>query len=137
MPEIRASGPGAQQLAATATQIYNDMVDAGLAGISANITRLDTFQLLTDLVQNPADFDLPADIDVENPCFTGFVAVPGTVCGDPENYVFFDRIHPTHVVHQVLGSQAAAAVPEPALIALMGLGLLGMACNRRQRKAIA
>jgi len=122
--------PGAQTLASELSLVFNGVVDTGLSGISANITRLDTFQFLTDLVIDPTLFGLPADMNVSEACFSGFVGTPGTVCSNPDEYVFWDKIHPSAVTHQVLGRVATAAVPEPAIIVLMSLGLAGIGYRR-------
>ena len=135
VPEVQALlpvFPGAQALATGLTQAFNNVVDAGLSAIMANITRLDTFQFLTDLVSDPTLFGLPASTNVTEACFSGFVGLPGTVCPNPDEYVFWDKIHPSAVTHQVLGSVAAAAVPEPATIVLMGLGLVGIGYRRHR-----
>lgn len=135
VPEVQALlpvFPGAQALATGLTQAYNDIVDAGLTAIMANITRLDTFQFLTDLVSDPTLFGLPASTNVTEACFSGFVGTAGAVCANPDEYVFWDKIHPSAVTHQLLGSVAAAAVPEPSIIVLMGLGLVAIGYRRHR-----
>lgn len=57
----------------------------------------------------------------------------GTGCA---GYMFFDDVHPTTATHRILGLQMAAAVPEPASMLMMGLGLLallGLSTGRRAR----
>ncbi len=141
VPEVQALlpiFPGAQSLAETLSQTFNGFVDAGLAGIGANIIRLDTFELLTALANDPTAFDLPADLNTKDACFSGFVGVGGTVCDNPENYLFWDMIHPSALTHRVLGNAArAAVVPEPGLIVLMGIGLVALVLQRRHKPAQA
>jgi phospholipase/lecithinase/hemolysin len=141
VPEVQALlpvFPGAEALATQLSQAFNDLVDASLAGITANITRLDTFQFLTDLVNDPTLFDFPPDTNVTEACFSGFVGEAGTVCPNPEEYIFWDKIHPSAVTHQVLGRAAAASViPEPTTLLLMTIGLVGIGYGRRYSKRTA
>lgn len=130
VPEVVALGSGAQGLASQLTLFYNSLVAQNLAAVSADIMRLDTYGVLTDIVSDPAAYGLPATANVDSACFSGFVGVPGSVCGDPQNYVFWDKIHPTAVVHEELGRLAAQAVPEPASVALTVLALLALALAR-------
>jgi len=126
VPEVQALlgvFPSADVVASTLTQAFNSLVDAQLASITADITRLDTYTILTQLVDDPTLFDLPADTNVSDACFSGFVGVPGVVCDNPGEYVFFDQIHPSALTHAVLGNLAANAVPVPVTLALIGLGL--------------
>ena len=130
VPEVVALGAGAQGLATQLTQLYNGLVGQALASIDADITRLDTFHYLSDMVTNPSAYGLPADAKVSSACFSGYVGVPGTVCDDPQNYVFWDSIHPSAVVHEELGRLAAMAVPEPATLLLLALALLALGWSR-------
>ena len=137
VPEVVALGAGAQGLATQLTLLYNDLVGQALAGIAADISRLDTFYYLGDMVAHPSAYGLPADAKVSTACFSGYVGVPGTVCDDPQNYVFWDGIHPSAVVHAELGRLAATAVPEPATLLLIALALLALGYMRLRLAAAA
>ena len=56
-------------------------------------------------------------------CFDG-----ATICADPDSYLFWDAVHPTTAVHEIVAGQVLAFVPEPAalgLLLLAGGALLG------------
>lgn len=137
VPEIVALGNAAQAAASSLTQTYNDLIDQALAGAPADIARLDTYALLSEMVDDPAAFGLPATADVDSACFSGFVGVDGDVCADPQNHLFWDKIHPSAVVHAELGRLAALAVPEPASLILVALALAALGLTRRQPAAAA
>lgn len=131
VPEVVVLGSGAQGLATQLSLRYNQLIDLALDDVDASITRLDTFSILSDLIADPAAHGLPADAKVKTACFTGFIGQPGDVCDDPQNYVFWDKIHPSAVVHAELGRLAAAAVAEPAPIMLIALAMLVLGYSRR------
>ncbi len=96
-----------------------------------DITRFDTFALLTALAANPSAFGFA---NADTPCLTGNIGSGGVVCANPNANVFWDSVHPTAAAHQVLGNGFATAVPEPAGVTLLLLGL-GFAVARRLRAA--
>ena len=99
------------------------------------ITRFDTFALLTALSANPAGFGFSNATDS---CLSGTLETGVSVCGDPSSYVFWDSTHPTTAAHAVLGNAFADAVlvPEPAVVALAGVGfaLVGLRRARASRR---
>ncbi len=133
VPEVKNAPNEVKRIATNLASSFNTLVDAKLGSVDANIIRLDVFGFLTDLVNDPTVFGLPADTNVQDACFSGFVGVPGVVCDKPEAYVFWDSIHPTATTHQLLGQVAAAAViPEPPVILLAFVGLASIGFSLRK-----
>ncbi|MFQ5635229.1 MAG: SGNH/GDSL hydrolase family protein [Gammaproteobacteria bacterium] len=130
-PEAIAGGPAIQAGATFLSTTHNAALAAAIPGLESslgiNIIDLDIFAILNDIIANPASFGFTNTTD---PCFTGAVGVggPGTVCGTPSDYIFWDGIHPTTTAHALIGNLATTAVvPVPAAVWLFGsaLGLLG------------
>ena len=98
--------PGAAQLATALTQAFNGGLNGALTQLSAipgiTIRRLDAYALLTEIVANPQTYDLS---NVTDACLTPNVA-PFS-CDRPDNYLFWDGIHPTRAVHAIVASTAA------------------------------
>jgi phospholipase/lecithinase/hemolysin len=87
-----------------------------------NIIEFDTFATLSSIQANPGAFGFT---NVTEPCFNG-----ASVCTDPDQYLFWDAVHPTARSHQLLGADFFSAVPEPATLVLVCLALAGIAASR-------
>lgn len=101
-PAIRSLPPAAQSLAAFVTQVFNANLAAVVAQLSAGLpgtsfARLDAYQILNAIVADPALFDLT---NVTAACVTPNIA-PFT-CTNPDEFLFWDGIHPTKAGHAVL-----------------------------------
>ena len=74
-----------------------------LPGIT--IARLDAFRLLNDIVATPAAFGLT---EIASPCLTP--SVPPFTCGTPDEYLFWDGIHPSSATHAIIADEAASVL---------------------------
>jgi phospholipase/lecithinase/hemolysin len=108
-PAIRSLGPSAEQLGTALTVAFNQALDGAVAQLSAlpgiRIVRLDAFRILNALVDTPWAFGLT---NVSAPCISPRIE-PFT-CQQPDEFLFWDGIHPTKAVHGILAQEAADAL---------------------------
>ncbi len=102
--------PGAAQLATGLTQGFNAGLDGVVAQLSAGlpgirIVRLDAFGLLNHIVADPAAFGLT---DVTSTCVTP--NIPPFTCQSPDEFLFWDGIHPSNAAHAIIANEAALAL---------------------------
>lgn len=98
--------PGAATAAAFLSQSFN----AGLEGLllsreglaDIQIARLDLYQSFSALVADPAAYGLS---QVDSACLTP--GVPPFTCRTADDYLFWDGIHPTAVVHAIFAQDTA------------------------------
>ena len=108
---LNRTSPGATQLATGLTQAFNLGLDGVVAQLEAvlpginKIARLDAWRVLNDLVADPIAFGLT---DVTSPCITPYV--PPFTCGTPDEFLFWDGIHPTKAVHDIIATEAATVL---------------------------
>ncbi|MBW4617388.1 MAG: SGNH/GDSL hydrolase family protein [Desmonostoc vinosum HA7617-LM4] len=111
-----------------------------------NLKTLDVAKLFNDAVDNPSSFGLT---NVESPCLANSILFrfpPSSapeICSNPDEYLFWDDLHPTSAAHQAIGELAfktltsdSQPVPEPSLIlAQIATGaFLGVKAVRKWKK---
>lgn len=119
-PEAQRSG--AADTVSELSVLFNQGLEALLLDIGAGVPSLtldllDIFGILHDLVATaPA-----VGLNVADPCVD-----IGSLCGSPDQYLFWDGIHPTTAVHQVLAREALSAtgLPLPGSLLLIAFGLV-------------
>lgn len=116
-PGLLAQGPIVAGAATALTEAYNAALVADLAGLAAapgiDLTLLDTLSLEGGLIANPAAWGLT---DVTDSCYVGPETGGGTVCANPDQYLYWDQVHPTAAVHALIAQAAERALPEPGTL---------------------
>ena len=99
--------PGAAAFATFVTQSFNNGLMAILAPLSAlsgiAIVPFDAFALITAIVANPAVFGLT---NATAACVTPHV--PPFACQNPDEFLFWDGIHPTRAGHAIIAQRVAS-----------------------------
>ena len=112
-PAVTELGPEASAGAAQLSFLFNLGLYGALDSIQSafpqvNISRMDSFTLISAIVASPGDFGL---VNGEDACVTPYVTA-GAICKSPEDYVFWDGVHPTRAVHELLADVALSSLPE-------------------------
>jgi phospholipase/lecithinase/hemolysin len=112
-PQHVARGQAAMQLATDLSKAFNSALESALqqleSSLPVQIARLDIAAHFQELIADPQRFGVT---NVTEACFSGDPFEPGTVCAQPENYIFWDAIgHPTAAAHALIADFALAALP--------------------------
>lgn len=149
-PRALSMGDEISMSLTTLSQNHNTLLDASLVNLSQlddiNIAQLDAFSLLNKTIANPEGFGFTNVTDSCIEPLSDDGKLDGTqafeVCNNPDEYLFWDGIHPTTVAHAQLANDALEAlgsepqsVPEPGSSAAFGLLGLGWFVHKKFKKS--
>ena len=96
------------------------------ANLPKGATYFDTFGFMHQVVADPGAYGFT---NVTDPCLVGL-----TPCSNPNQYLFWDDLHPTTAADALLAAQFYKAVtPEPSTFLMLGTGLAGIAGVLRRK----
>lgn len=85
---------------------FNSQLEAAFNALAGpEVVKLDLFGISFSILSDPSAFGLT---NVTDPCVTP--DVEPYVCRNPDEYLFWDGIHPTKAAHGILASQAASVL---------------------------
>ena len=110
IPAVRVQGAQAQYLANLMSAQYNQglaqTIELLKMQYGLDIKVLDLYELIDKLVAAPAQYNLKV---VDSSCLR-FGVVEHSVCSHPNDYLFWDGIHPTRTGHEVIRNEAYTLV---------------------------
>lgn len=133
---VNVNNPGFAFVASQQSAYFNSLLSNGLSQLQQNLAgvQIRTFDTSAFLMSQIAIMNAQGGKVTTLPCFD---AAKKTLCANPDDYLFWDGVHPTAAAHQVLGQAFAAAVPEPETYALALAGLVIAVAARRRVKTAA
>jgi cholinesterase len=103
-------GPASSAAASALSDYFNARLRASLPSA---VIFVDTAALLRTVVADPGAYGFA---NVTDSCLD---SAGTSVCGSPDQYLFWDDIHPSARTHQILAAEfVTAAVPEPSTLGL-------------------
>jgi phospholipase/lecithinase/hemolysin len=128
-----------QAFANSIVTTYNPKLAQALTNLEVQfpeikLTPWDVYSDFNQMLQNPGNFGFT---NVTVGAFSSTGPYPGAVAANPAQHVFWDHTHPTAPGHVLLGHFAyGALIPEPASLALLGVGTVAMVSLRRKHRLV-
>jgi phospholipase/lecithinase/hemolysin len=132
---------GTSQQLNNLTKQHNTQLAVALQGLrlnnpNLNLTSVDINSLFDQVRGNPTRFGFK---DVTNSCVIGDITNIISACNNPDDFLFFDAVHPTTKVHDLiakttLASIAGQSIPEPSsVLGILALGTVGTFALKRKQ----
>jgi phospholipase/lecithinase/hemolysin len=140
--ESIAGGPVAVAQGHALSVAYNAALAMALGGLSSvypgDVIPFDLYGVFNQILANPYSYGFT---NTTMSCLSGSVADPTSTItaacavAGPNQYIFWDPIHPTTAAQAIIGQRLAAAlgVPEPSEMALLAAGVTALVLLRRRR----
>ena len=113
VPSVRRLGPQATAQYDALSKQFNTQLAAAEYGLEASldvkIHQLDVSGLVEQVLADPAGFGFT---DLTDQAKSGDEGDPGVVVANPDQYLFWDNIHPTETFQRLLGTQAILAATQ-------------------------
>lgn len=132
MSQGAAASAGITQL----SQVYNGILDGGLASAQRGIVPIDTYALLNEVIASPGTYGF-TNVTVPACTTASSISCTPATLRDPNaasTYLFADGIHPTTAAHALLGQYALSVIEAPQKISL--LGEAGLATSEAHTRAL-
>ncbi len=115
------------------TLAFNDALAGLIADLQSelmiDIFQLDTFSLMNDIIADPMPFGFTNVTDRA-------LLTNGLVVDNPDDYLFWDDLHPTAPAHELFAAYAANAIPAPGALALLTMLIVRRRTRRSRGPAI-
>jgi phospholipase/lecithinase/hemolysin len=118
---------------------FNSLLSSAFDGVRSTLQEVtifefDYFSFFEKVTANPAEFGFSNVLD---PACRNCVSANRTVVPNPDEYFFWDDVHPTAAAHRLIGdaTYAILAVPEPSTLLVFITGILCVVagCRRTRR----